>query len=148
MSNIPKPNSNQNVLFWPIKCLPMGLCLNKTFYLIMAFSALGNISVAQVQETKVAAYLDGTLGFSAGDGFYTLNIGGPSFSLVFDEGFKIGVGAWPSLHSQDGKVTPKLGLGPRIDFKKVSIIAPFFPSQPSGKWAASLGLAYRFRKRR
>lgn len=115
----------------------MGLCLTKTFYLIMAFSALGNISVAQAQETKAAAHLDGTLGFTAGDGFYTLNIGGPSFSLVFDEGFKIGVGAWPSLHFQDGKVTPKLGLGPRIDFKKVSIIAPFFPSQPSGKWAAS-----------
>lgn len=125
----------------------MGLRLLKIFYLLLAFSALGNISIAQAQETKAAVHLDGMLGATIGDGFVTLNIGGPSFSLVLNEDFKVGVGLLPSIHIEEGKAGTRLGLGPRIDLKKVSIIAPFFPVQSTGKWVGSLGLAYKFGRR-
>jgi len=117
------------------------------FYLL-ALVVLVSTDFVKAQESKTAAFLDGTLGVTVGDGFYTINIGGPSFSLVLDNGMKIGVGALPSLHFEGGKVTPKLGLGPRVDFNKVSIIAPFFPAQPTGKWVGSVGLAYKFGRKK
>jgi len=88
------------------------------FYLL-ALVVLVSTDFVKAQESKTAAFLDGTLGVTVGDGFYTINIGGPSFSLVLDNGMKIGVGALPSLHFEGGKVTPKLGLGPRGEFNEV-----------------------------
>jgi hypothetical protein len=115
---------------------------------LLALVVLVSTDFMKAQEAKTAAFLDGTLGVTVGDGFYTINIGGPSFSLVLDKGIKLGVGALPSLHFEEGKVTPKLGLGPRVDLKKVSIIAPFFPAQPTGKWVGSVGLAYKFGRKK
>ena len=122
----------------------MRLSLKSVCYLVMAICSMAFFSSAHAQENKSAFYLDGMFGATLGDGFVTLNIGGPSLSLVLNKDFKVGVGALPSIHIEDGKTTPKLGIGPRIDLKKVSIIAPFFPVQPTGKWAVSLGLAYKF----
>ena len=115
---------------------------------LLALVVLVSTDFVKAQEYKTAAFLDGTLGVTVGDGFYTINIGGPSLSLVLDKGIKLGVGALPSLHFEEGKVTPKLGLGPRVDFNKVSIIAPFFPTQPIGKWVGSVGLAYKFGRKK
>lgn len=117
------------------------------FYLL-ALVVLVSTDFVKAQESKAAAFLDGTLGVTVGDGFYTINIGGPSFSLVLDKGIKLGVGALPSLHFEEGKVAPKLGLGPRVDLRKVSIIAPFFPAQPTGKWVGSIGLAFTFGRKK
>ena len=139
---------NQNALFWHINLLFMGLRLHSVCYLVMAISSLASFSSAHAQETKAAVYLDGMLGVTVGPGFVSLNIGGPSLSLVLNQDFKVGVGALPSLYIEDGKTTPKLGIGPRVDLKKVSIIAPFFPAQPTGKWSGSLGLAYKFGRKK
>ena len=126
----------------------MGLRLHSVCYLVMAISSLASFSSAHAQETKAAVYLDGMLGVTVGPGFVSLNIGGPSLSLVLNQDFKVGVGALPSIYIEDGKATPKLGIGPRVDLKKVSIIAPFFPAQSTGKWAGSLGLAYKFGRKK
>ena len=126
----------------------MGLRLTKAFYLLIVFSALVNFGVAYGQENKAAVHLDGMLGATIGDGFVTLNIGGPSFSLVLNEDFKVGVGLLPSIYIEYGKAGTRLGLGPRIDLKKVSIIAPFFPVQSTGNWVGSLGLAYKFGRKK
>jgi hypothetical protein len=126
----------------------MGLRLTKAIYLLIVFSALINCNVAYGQETKAAVHLDGMLGATIGDGFVTLNIGGPSFSLVLNQDFKVGVGLLPSIYIEEGKAGTRLGLGPRIDLKKVSIIAPFFPVQSTGKWVGSLGLAYKFGRKK
>lgn len=126
----------------------MGLRFKKTFYLLIVFSALINFSVALAQETKTAVHLDGMLGATIGDGFVTLNIGGPSLSLVLNEDFKVVAGLLPSIYIEDGKASTRLGLGPRIDLKKVSIIAPFFPVQSTGKWVGSVGLAYKFGRKK
>lgn len=126
----------------------MRLSLKSVCYLLMPIYSMAFFSSAHAQENKSAFYLDGMFGATLGDGFVTLNIGGPSLSLVLNKDFKVGVGALPSIHIEDGKTTPKLGIGPRIDLKKVSIIAPFFPVQPTGKWAGSLGLAYKFGRKK
>lgn len=126
----------------------MRLRLHRFGYLVMAICSFASFSCAHAQEKKTAVYLDGMLGATVGPGFVTLNIGGPSLSLVLNQDFKVGVGALPSLYIEDGKITPKLGIGPRVDLKKVSIIAPFFPAQPTGKWAGSLGLAYKFGRKK
>lgn len=115
---------------------------------MMAIFSLTSIRSAHAQETKAEVYLEGMIGATLGEGFATINIGGPSLSVLIKDGFKVGVGALPSIHIEDGKTTPKLGIGPRIDLKKVSIIAPFFPVQPTGKWAGSLGLAYKFGRKK
>jgi hypothetical protein len=125
----------------------MRIELKDVLFSLMAGVFVVSFSVAQAQETKAAVHLDGMLGATIGDGFVTLNIGGPSFSLVLNEDFKVGVGLLPSIHIEDGKTGTRLGLGPRIDLKKVSIIAPFFPVQLTGKWVGSLGLAYKFGRR-
>ena len=129
---------------FPIKFLFMAFRVKGVRYIFIVISLFASLCTINAQEPKTAAFLDGTLGVTLGDGFYTINIGGPSFSLVLDKGIKLGVGALPSLHFEEGKVTPKLGLGPRVDLKKVSIIAPFFPAHPTGKWVGSVGLAYKF----
>ena len=118
------------------------------FFWLLTSAFVVSFSSAYGQETKTTIYIEGMIGATLGDGFATINIGGPSLSLVLSDDFKVGVGALPSIHIEDGKATPKLGLGPRIDLKKVSIIAPFFPVQPTGKWAGSLGLAYKFGRKK
>ena len=126
----------------------MRIELKGVLFSLMASVFVVSFSVAQAQETKTAVHLDGMLGATIGDGFVTLNIGGPSLSLVLNEDFKVGVGLLPSIHIEDGKAGTRLGLGPRIDLKKVSIIAPFFPVQSTGKWVGSLGLAYKFGRKK
>ncbi len=122
--------------------------LKGVFFWLLTSAFVVSFSCVYGQETKTTIYIEGMIGATLGDGFATINIGGPSLSVVIKEGFKVGVGALPSLHLEVGKATPKLGLGPRIDLKKVSIIAPFFPVQPTGKWAGSLGLAYKFGRKK
>jgi hypothetical protein len=126
----------------------MRIELKDVLFSLMAGVFVVSFSVAQAQETKAAVHLDGMLGATIGDGFVTLNIGGPSFSLVLNEDFKVGAGLLPSIYIEDGKASTRLGLGPRIDLKKVSIIAPFFPVQSTGNWVGSLGLAYKFGRKK
>ena len=126
----------------------MRIELKGVLFSLMASIFFVSISVAQAQETKTAVHLDGMFGATIGDGFVTLNIGGPSLSLVLNEDFKVGAGLLPSIYIEDGKASTRLGLGPRIDLKKVSIIAPFFPVQSTGKWVGSLGLAYKFGRKK
>ena len=67
----------------------MGLRLHSVCYFVMAISSLASISSAHAQETKAAVYLDGMLGVTVGPGFVSLNIGGPSLSLVLNQDFKV-----------------------------------------------------------
>ncbi|MEY3151875.1 MAG: hypothetical protein ACK5HN_06325 [Bacteroidota bacterium] len=91
--------------------------------------------------------LDGMIGASFGKNFYTLNIGGPVLFLNLHEDFKVGVGLLPSIYSENGKFGTKLGMSPRVDYKSLVFILPFFPSQPFGKWVGSVGIGYKFQKK-
>lgn len=91
--------------------------------------------------------LEGMIGFSVGEDFYSLNVGGPSLFLNLNKHWKIGVGALPSLYLLNGKLGARLGVSPRIDHKNLVLIAPFFHKDSSGEWIWSLGLGYKFHKK-
>jgi hypothetical protein len=82
--------------------------------------------------------LEGMLGVSFGNNFYSVNVGGPALFLTLSKDLKIGVGALPSLYSLDGKLGARLGVSPRIDYKNLVFIAPFFHRDTADEWIGSI----------
>jgi len=97
-------------------------------------------------ENKVQFNLEGMIGASFGKNFYTVNLGGPTLMLGVSKNLKLGIGAVPSLYSEGGKFGTRLGYTPRVDYKNIVFMTPFFPVQPFGKWTASFGMGYKFMK--
>jgi len=56
---------------------------------------------------------------------------------------------YPSLRFWDDAprafVTPALGFGAFIQYKKVSIIAPIYYNSPKNSWIFSSGIAYKLK---
>jgi hypothetical protein len=92
--------------------------------------------------------LEGMLGVSFGKDFYAVNVGGPGLFLVLNEDFKIGVGALPSLYSHEGRLGARLGVSPRIDYKNMVFIAPFFHKENRNLWISSIGFGYKFHRKK
>ncbi|HRK27240.1 MAG TPA: hypothetical protein PK239_08120 [Chitinophagales bacterium] len=88
--------------------------------------------------------LEGMLGISVGNNFVAVNAGGPAFLVKFHKNLKIGVGALPSFYVLNGKTGARLGVSPRIDFKNIVLIAPFYHRDSTGEWISSVGLGYKF----
>ncbi|MDO8966373.1 hypothetical protein [Algoriphagus sp.] len=91
--------------------------------------------------------LEGMLGVSFGNNFYSVNVGGPALFLTLSKDLKIGVGALPSLYSLDGKLGARLGVSPRIDYKNFVFIAPFFHRDTADEWIGSIGFGYKFHRK-
>lgn len=102
---------------------------------------------ASNEHERWQAGLEGMLGVSFGQNFYSVNVGGPALFLTLSKDLKIGVGALPSLYSLDGKLGARLGVSPRIDYKNFVLIAPFFHNNSANEWIGSLGFGYKFHKR-
>jgi hypothetical protein len=117
--------------------------------LILTFSCINGWAQEKSKNPapQMQLSIDGMIGASFGKNFYTLNIGGPAVFLNFQKDLKVGIGMLPSLYSENGKFGTRLGLSPRVDYKNLVFMIPFFPSQPFGKWVASAGLGYKFQKR-
>lgn len=91
--------------------------------------------------------LEGMIGLSAGRDFLAVNVGGPALFLVLTEDLKVGVGALPSLYSLEGKLGARLGVSPRIDYKNLVFIAPFYHRDTADEWIFSVGLGYKFHRK-
>lgn len=106
---------------------------------------------AQVTDTtklsNVKLSLEGMIGFSVGQNFYSLNVGGPSLFLHINKNLKIGIGALPSIFLYNDKLGARLGVSPRVDYKNIVLIAPFFYRDVTGEWIPSVGLGYKFHKK-
>jgi hypothetical protein len=89
---------------------------------------------------------EGMLASSVGKQFYAFNVGGPSFLFRVNRNFRIGVGAIPSFYISDGKTGAKLGVAPRIDYKSIVLIAPFYHFDTTDEWIFSAGLGYKFHR--
>jgi hypothetical protein len=50
--------------------------------------------------------------------------------LSVGKDWKLGVGAVPSLYAEGGKFGTRLGVTPRVDYKNLVFMTPFFPVQP------------------
>lgn len=92
--------------------------------------------------------LEGMLGFAAGNDFYAFNVGGPTLMLALNKDLKIGVGALPSFYIKEGKTGAKLGVSPRVDYRNFVLIAPFFHFDNPDKWVWSVGMGYKFHKKK
>lgn len=120
--------------------------------LIFVMVFISNFSRAQeLMKTEASSKIDfgleGMLGVSVGKDFYLINVGGPSLLLAINKDWKIGVGALPSIYVSDGKLGTRLGVSPRVDYKNLVIIMPFFHREAVNKWIWSVGLGYKFHKK-
>lgn len=93
---------------------------------------------------KLELSLEGMLAASAGKEFYAFNVGGPALGLKLNENIKIGVAAYPSFYVKSGKTGAKLGVGPRIDYKNLVLISPFYSFESQDEWVWTIGLGYKF----
>jgi hypothetical protein len=98
----------------------------------------------ETKSNKLEVSLEGMLAASVGKEFYSFNVGGPALGLKLNENLKIGVAAYPSFYVKSGKTGAKLGVGPRIDYKNLVLISPFFSFESQDEWVWTIGLGYKF----
>lgn len=120
--------------------------------LLLFFSSLPHVYSQELPKNENSSKwdigLEGMLGVSFGKDFYAVNVGGPGLFLVLNEDLKIGVGALPSLYQHEGRLGARLGVSPRIDFKNLVLIAPFFHKDTSDTWIWSVGFGYKFHRKK
>lgn len=115
--------------------------------MFISFAAKSQDSASVKEAPTWNVGLEGMLGVSVGKDFYSMNVGGPSFFLVLNENLKVGIGALPSLYLFEGKLGARLGVSPRVDYKNLVLIAPFFHRDAADKWIWSVGFGYKFHKK-
>ncbi|MFD2036319.1 hypothetical protein ACFSKL_16060 [Belliella marina] len=127
--------------------------LRNTAVILMLFFFSGSYLFAQDEIKKEVnpkwdIGLEGMFGVAIGNDFYAFNVGGPSLLLRLNEDWRVGFGALPSFYIKEGKTGAKLGVSPRIDYKNFVLIAPFFHFDNPDKWVWSVGLGYKFHKKK
>lgn len=123
-------------------------CAMLLFFLCIAFAANSQDSTTINNTKKFNVGLEGMLGFSVGENFYSMNVGGPSLFLVLNKDWKIGIGAFPSLYLLEGKLGARLGVAPKVEYKNLVFFAPFFYREKTEKWIWSFGLGYKFHRKK
>lgn len=118
------------------------------FFVCSSFAANSQDSTTVKSSTKFNVGLEGMLGFSVGNKFYSMNVGGPSLYLVLNKDWKIGVGAFPSLYLLNGKLGARLGVAPKVEYKNLVFFAPFFYREKTEQWIWSIGLGYKFHRKK
>ncbi len=112
-----------------------------TFYFVVAQDSSSTKKVVHVSTFSGQAMLS-----HDGDAFY-LNFGGPSVMANFGK-IKIMIGMFPSLRIKEDPVrstlTPILGTGPTLQYKKLLLGFPFYYIAASNVWKMSAGLGYKF----
>ena len=126
-------------LFLPASRLPAVLLIS---CLICASVAAQETREKSPPQFKIG--LEGMIGVAAGKDFFAVNAGGPVVLLNLNKNLKVGVGALPSLYSENGKFGTKLGMTPRVDYKNFVFMVPFFPKLTFGSWRVGIGFGYKF----
>jgi hypothetical protein len=110
-------------------------------------ASIGQTVSLSEEKKDFAISLEGMLGFSFGQDFYSMNVGGPALFLNLNPDLKVGLGAFPSLYVLNGNLGARLGVSPRIDYKNLVFFAPFFHKESSDTWIGSVGFGYKFHKK-
>jgi hypothetical protein len=116
--------------------------------MLTSFLVKGQDATSIENPSKFDIGLEGMIGVSFGSDFYSVNVGGPSLFLVLNKDWKIGVGALPSLYLLNGNLGARLGVAPRVDYKNLVVMAPFFHRDATDEWIWSLGFGYKFHKKK
>lgn len=118
-------------------------------YVIIGMLVFGicGFTVAQESKTEHSNFkvgLEGMLGMSFADNFFSVNIGGPTLMLRVAQEIKVGVGAFPSVYVKESKSGARLGVGPRVDVKNFVLFSSFFHFDRADFWQGSIGIGYKF----
>lgn len=115
-------------------------------FLILFFLASGLNAKALSDSTKTSAKItiEGMIGVSFNRNTFTFNIGGPYLKVRFSKNFSAGLGGFPSLFISEKRVEPKLGISPRIDYKRFAFFAPVFHFTNPNTWVYTVGFGYKF----
>lgn len=106
--------------------------------------SLGQTSSSSSSPKKAEVGLEGSLGMSVGKDIVALNVGGPAFAIRFHKDWKVGVMALPSVVFRNNATVTRLGIAPRIQYKKLSLILPLY--EFNTVWYMTAGLSYQFSK--
>lgn len=100
---------------------------------------------AKVKKQKnFSIGLEGMAGVSVGNSTIAFNVGGPNIKLKAGSDFGVGVAAFPSLLIVHGKAEPKLGVGPRVDYRHFVLFVPGFYHTKTSEWIWTAGVGYKF----
>lgn len=118
------------------------------FFICVSFAATSQDKTKVSGSTTFNVGLEGMLGFSVGENFYSMNVGGPSLFLILNQDWKVGIGAFPSLYLLNGKLGARLGVAPKVEYKNLVFFAPFFYREKTEEWIWSVGLGYKFHRKK
>ena len=113
----------------------------------LAFALLANVHLAMGQEkekSKVQLSLEGMGGVSFGEKMVAFNVGGPNLLMGIGQNWRAGLAAFPSFFVRDSKTGARLGVGGRIDYKKMVLFSSFFHFDSKDVWVGTVGLGYKF----
>lgn len=109
----------------------------------------GQILFAQTSDTTrhrrpLSVGLEGMAGVSFGDKTVAFNVGGPHLKLKLGSSWSVALAAFPSLLIVDRKAEPRLGIGPRLDYRNLVLIVPAFFHNKTDRWVWTAGIGYKF----
>lgn len=96
------------------------------------------------QRRQLSVGLEGMAGVSFGDKTIAFNVGGPHLKLKLGQTWSVALAAFPSLLIVDSKAEPRLGIGPRVDYRNLVLIVPAFFHNKTDNWIWTVGLGYKF----
>lgn len=124
---------------------------------MIAFSTLvmfSFISFSQTTETKLEKKLSFEMSGQAAVSYAKyhkndnlfFNMGGPTLKFAFNK-INLGFSMYPSLRAefQTSKITPILGTGFSVNYKKVVLLFPMYYMPASNVWVTTIGLGYKFK---
>lgn len=118
-----------------------------TFMLLLAVQSGFSQENEEKQGKKVEVTLEGMGGVSFGDKMVAFNVGGPNLLLNIGKNWRTGLAAFPSFFVRDGKTGARLGVGGRVDYKKIVLFSSFYHFDRTDTWVGTLGLGYKFHKK-
>jgi hypothetical protein len=126
--------------------MKISICLfTCLFYASSSFAQSSNSDTTVVKKKeRFKVGLEGIAAVSFGNDVVAINVGGPALKLKLSPKWGIGVGAFPSLYISHGKVEPKLGLAPRVDYGNFILIVPGYYISKTEKWIWTVGAGYKF----
>jgi hypothetical protein len=96
--------------------------------------------------SRIELSLEGMAGVSFGDKMVAFNVGGPNLLLALGSDWRIGFAAFPSFFVRDSKTGARLGVGGRVDYKKLVLFTSFYHFDTREIWVGTVGLGYKFHK--
>lgn len=106
-------------------------------------------SPAENKKVTTDWRIEGQIGVSTNGQAIFLNFGGPNIRFQYKK-VAWGVGMYPSLRFWEDKprtfITPSLGFGAYLQYKKIGLIAPMYYNGAKNEWIPSVGLSYKLSK--